>query len=105
MTPTIHLNTEIRDNYMFIYGTWWLGELKITFDELHKFITEENYTQQKLSKPKQCRSCHQEETNTIFILHLDDESLPLCPECKVELQKTIDKSSRDNSTQISSNLL
>lgn len=104
--PTISLHTEKRDNTVFIYGDWWLGEIRLSFDELGTFRTEQGYSDYSGDGNKQCSSCHQQKSPTqINILELDDESLPICIECKTELQQTIDTFVKANSEDISLDII
>lgn len=100
MPESIRLGTEVRDTTVFIYGNWFVGELRFSLETLGEFLSESIYDSD-VSESKTCTSCKLEiESSNMNLLLLDDEDMPICSHCRDKLDEKVNEIINQNSLLI-----
>lgn len=104
MSKSIRLGTEVRGTTVFIYGNWFVGELRMSLTSLGEFINGSIY--EDAAEDKTCTSCKLDiGSENMNILLLDDEDIPICSHCRGKLDKQVNKVVTNNSLRIATEVI
>lgn len=105
MAEPVRLGTELRDEYVYVYGDWFLGELRISTSKLSEYTTGAKYedpsTEQGIDETT-CKSCLSE-TSNVVILNLTNEELYICKSCRDQLNSVIKDVINENPIELTVN--
>jgi hypothetical protein len=100
--------SSIDSGYVFISGSWELGELRFDFDEVGMYVSPNNYNPiEGIDTNSICYSCRKSAENCdidLFEIPLGvySSSNPIiCAECRESLIETLSEFIRDNPCDLS----
>lgn len=109
MSSPVDINLEKHQGFLFVSGSWFLGELRLSFDELGDYVKESGYSEIVISESDtRCHSCHRypnEVDKDLSLFEMDlggSSSYPtICEDCKELFIDNITYFIENNATEIS----
>lgn len=104
---SITINHEIREDVVYIYGNWDLGEIRADFSELEGLIPRlsDKYSAGDRVRCRSCKSYSSQNPTSMYILEVGTEELVLCESCHNTLKQEIKEIGQKHSTFIMSSVI
>lgn len=108
--PNISLTSKIDEGYVYFSGSWNLGTIRFSIEELSIYAGEQGYEKVLSKDTDRCRSCGQKDQDLdceIMEMVFDNrtKALDMCEDCKDTLQNEIKEIASDNQTEVTIELL
>lgn len=110
MSTPVDIELKTESEYLFVSGTWFIGEIRLEFEELGEIVKEDSYMDLDAydASDTWCYSCHRrpnESEDDIKLVELEENDsrhgIVMCNECKNLLQLHLREFIENNSCEIS----